>query len=220
MRTKSLCLAAAVLTGGVLAASAQSNVYSLNVVGYVNRPLQGNDQYTLVANPLSAPTNTYAGVLQGLPVGWSVTKWTGSGFGTAVGRVGFGNGWTPSSGSTNSFTPGQAVFIKAAAGAPAITNTFVGEVMIGSFTNSLPTGYSMIGNVIADAGPVNTLGLVPPTGSQILKWKEDGIGGYEPAYGKVSFGVGWTPSVPSIAVGQGFFINASAPYNWVRTYNP
>ncbi|HEU5070554.1 MAG TPA: hypothetical protein VFV96_09105 [Verrucomicrobiae bacterium] len=219
MRTKSLCLAAAALLGGVWVSSAQSNVYSLNIVGYVNRPLQGNGQYSLVSNPLNTTNNTYAGLLQGLPVGWSVTKWTGSGFSPAAGRVGFGNGWTPTTASTNTFNPGEAVFIKSATGGSPYTNTFVGEVMIGSFTNNLPAGFSMIGNPIADAGSVTNLNLIPPTGSQILVWKEDGVGGYT-TYGKVGFGSGWTPSVPSLNVGQGFFINAATPYSWVRSFNP
>jgi hypothetical protein len=219
MRTKSLCLAAAVLTGGVLAASAQSNVYSLNVVGYVNRPIQGNNNFTLIANPLNSPTNTYDGLLKTLlPANWQIQKWTGSGF-AGVTRTSFGTGWSPTAAGTNSFGPGEAVFIKAPAGAPALTNTFIGEVKIGTFTNSLPTGFSMIGNIIADGGSVTNLGLVPPTSSQLLKWKEDGVGGYT-GYTKIAFGSGWSPSIPSIDVGQGFFVNATAPFNWIRTYNP
>lgn len=214
-----MLLAAAALTLGLLSASAQSNVYSVNIVGYVNRPIQGNANYTLIANPLSSPTNTYDGVLKaGLPVGWTVSRWNGAGFNNAT-RTSFGTGWSPTAAGTNSFGPGQAVFILAPSGAAAITNTFVGNVMTGSFTNSLPTGLSMIGNIIADGGSVTNIALVPPSGTTIQKWKEDGVGGYLTST-KTSFGAGWTPSVPSIDVGQGFFINPSAPYNWVRTFNP
>jgi hypothetical protein len=219
MRTKSLCLAAAVLTGGVLAASAQSNVYSLNVVGYVNRPIQGNNNFSLVANPLNSPTNTYEGVLKAaLPSGWQVLRWNGASF-DPVNRVAFGTGWSPSAAGTNSFAPGQAVFIKAPAAVPNITNTFVGDVMIGTFTNSIGTGFTLTGNVIADGGAVTNLSFVPPNGAQVLKWKEDGIGGYTP-YSKVAFGSGWSPSVPTIDVGQGFFINTTTPFLWIRTFNP
>ena len=51
MRTKTLLLSAAALVAGALASQAQSNVYSANVVGYANVVIQGNGQFTLVANP-------------------------------------------------------------------------------------------------------------------------------------------------------------------------
>jgi len=216
MRTKSLLIAAAALTAGLLSAQAQ-NVYSINIVGYVNRPIQGNDQFTLVSNPLSSPTNTYEFLLKGaLPAGWSVLKWNGSGF-NSVSRVAFGTGWLPNTAGTNSFGPGEAVFIKAPPAAAAITNTFVGNVMVGSFTNNIGTGFSLIGNIIADGGAVTNLNFIPPTGTSLLKWKEDGIGGYT-SFSKVTFGSGWLPSVPSVDVGQGFFVNAGTPFQWIRVF--
>jgi hypothetical protein len=210
---------AAVALAGVFTASAQSNVYSLNIVGYVNRPIQGNDNFTLIANPLSAATNTYDGVLKAtLPTGWQIQRWNGSGFLTTT-RTGFGTGWSPTTAGTNSFGPGEAVFVKAPAAAAPLTNTFVGNVMTGSFTNSIGTGFSLVGNIIADGGAVTNLNYIPPTGSQIQRWKEDGIGGYT-TFTKTGFGIGWSPSVPTIDVGQGFFISTTTPFNWVRTFNP
>src|SRR5437867_2257855 len=50
MRTKTLICAAA-LAAGALTSWAQSNVYSLNVVGYVNRSFL-NQNFIFVANPL------------------------------------------------------------------------------------------------------------------------------------------------------------------------
>jgi hypothetical protein len=52
MRTKALLCAAAV-AAGALSAMAQSNVYSLNVVGYVNVPLVGGGAFNMIANPLN-----------------------------------------------------------------------------------------------------------------------------------------------------------------------
>jgi len=213
---KTLVLAAAALSLSLLTASAQ-NVYSVNIVGYVNRPIQGNDNFTLIANPLNSPTNTYEFLLKStLPSGWSVLKWTGSGF-NSVSRVGFGTGWLPSASGTNSFAPGEAVFVKAPPAAAPITNTFVGEVMVGSFTNNIGTGFSLIGNIIADGGSVTNLNFIPPNGTSLLKWKEDGIGGYT-SFSKVGFGSGWLPSIPTIDVAQGFFVNATTPFQWVRVF--
>src|SRR6266481_9690813 len=52
MRTKTLICAAA-LAAGALTSWAQSNVYSLNVVGYVNTTLPGNSAITMIGNPLN-----------------------------------------------------------------------------------------------------------------------------------------------------------------------
>ena len=133
--------------------------------------------------------------------------------------MGFGPGWSPATAGTNSLAPGEAAFIKAPVAAPAVTNTFVGNVKTGSFTNNIGTGFSLIGNVIADGGSVTNLSFVPPTGTQLLKWKEDGIGGYT-TFTKIGFGIGWSPSIPVVDVGQGFFVNAGTPFAWVRTFNP
>ena len=67
MRTKTLVLAVAALTACALTASAQSNVYSLNIVGYVNVVLKGGSSYTLVANPLNAATNDLNTILSPSP---------------------------------------------------------------------------------------------------------------------------------------------------------
>src|ERR1700730_12330845 len=51
MRTKTLVCAAALMAAGVATSMAQSNVYSLNVVGYINITFPAN-KYTLTANQL------------------------------------------------------------------------------------------------------------------------------------------------------------------------
>src|SRR5215472_12747397 len=56
MRTKTL-LCAAALAAGVVSSMAQSNVYSLNVVGYVNVPMKGGINFNLLANPLLNANN-------------------------------------------------------------------------------------------------------------------------------------------------------------------
>ncbi len=70
--------------------------------------------------------------------------------------------------------------------------------------------------MVPDSGAVNTLGLTLPTGSSLQQW-DVSIQDFH-VYNKTGFGIGWSPSVPSIDVGEGFFINANGPYNWVRTF--
>jgi hypothetical protein len=220
MRTKTMLAAAAALAAGLATSMAQSNVYSVNVVGYVNKVLAGNAKYTAVANPLNTTNNTLAGIFGGagvgLPTGSQVLKWSsGAGDFTIYGKVAFGSGWT-GGGATVSINPGEGCLIRTPSGGSNYTNTFVGEVLQGALTNSLATGYQMIGNKVPDSGPVTTLGFAPPNGSQLLKW--DGVAQDWVVYGKVAFGSGWTPSVPSVDVAEGFLVNANAPYNWVRNF--
>lgn len=219
MRTKSLCLAAAALLGGVLVSSAQSNVYSLNIVGYVNVPFAGNSKFTLVANPLNTTNNTLDALIKpSLPVGGKVLKWNGTSF-TSYQRVAFGNGWSPTTGATATLNPGEGAFVQTPAGSLDITNTFVGEVLTGAQTNSYVAGFSLTGNKIADAGLVTDLGLTNvPTNSKILVWNT-GSQSYN-SFQKVVFGSGWSPSVPSISTGQGFFIQAASPFDWTRNFTP
>src|ERR1700691_3524535 len=55
MRTKTLLLTAALVAAGVASSMAQSNVYSLNIVGYVNIPVTKGNLY-LLENPFDTGT--------------------------------------------------------------------------------------------------------------------------------------------------------------------
>jgi hypothetical protein len=64
MKTKTLLIAAAALVAGIVSSEAQ--VYSANIVGYVN--VSGNaNQFALIANPLDNGTNTGNDELSSLP---------------------------------------------------------------------------------------------------------------------------------------------------------
>ncbi len=52
MRTLKALLCLSALAAGIATTVAQSNVYSLNIVGYVNVPVPSG--YSLLANPLKA----------------------------------------------------------------------------------------------------------------------------------------------------------------------
>ncbi len=65
MRTKTLFIVAAALAAGLATSVAQQNVYSQNVVGYVNKVFTGGGNYTAIANPLNTTNNTLAGLLGG-----------------------------------------------------------------------------------------------------------------------------------------------------------
>jgi hypothetical protein len=178
MRTKTL-LGLAVLTAGAVTAVAQSNVYSLNIVGYCNVPAKGGYSYmsnpldngnnnanTLFPNPNPDPSGT-SGQL-GPWDGSSLQEWTGVGFKVSV----FDSltpdtttGFTDVSGSTPVPAPvfgsGKGFLLNNQGGYATNGNqvTFVGNVRgPGTNTMNLPaatTPYAL-GSMLPLAGNVTT----------------------------------------------------------------
>jgi len=225
MRTKTTILSAVAIAAGILSSQAQSNVYSVNIVGYINSPLKGGvvASYTMVNNPLdNKVSNTYSNLFGTLPVNSQVVKWNGASFDISS-RVAFGAGWTPTGAQTNTVVPGQGVFVRLPAGSAGFTNTFIGELTPGSYTNVVLAGYKLVGSAVPIAGTATELGItaaIPaaPAGSQVLKW-DPNTQAYL-TFNRVGFGAGWTPSLPSVGVGEGFFIRnqSGGTINWSQTY--
>ena len=206
MRTKTLLLSAVALAAGALASQAQSNVYSANIVGYVNVPLAANTFY-LAATPMDAGTNDLNTLLGALPNKSSVQIWNGSGF-TPSTKI--STGWSPD------FTvnPGTGYFLSSPS---AVTNPFVGQVVVGpgkSVTNALPAAlFQLVGSPIPFSGTLNdtNFGLAAlPNKSSIQVWNGNG---FTPST-KIS--TGWSPDLPIIP-GQGFFVVSATATNWVQT---
>src|SRR6185369_1568068 len=78
MRTK-LLLGLAVLAAGVATSMAQSNVYSLNIVGYVT--YTNPTGYRIVGNPLNATNNDVSTLFQNPPALLTIFKRNSSGTG-------------------------------------------------------------------------------------------------------------------------------------------
>jgi hypothetical protein len=215
MKNKTLLIAAAALVAGVISSEAQ--VYSANIVGYVNVALPGAAAYSLVATPLDDGNgNQSTNLLAGLPVGSSVTTWNGAGYNPPIALL--AGGWA----GNVSLPPGTAYFVKnGKASSPNYTNVFVGTVgAVGltggsTMTNVLGLGYNLVGSQIAFAGDVTTdpnLNLPAAKGSSITTWAG---AGYNVPVSYVSGA--WAGSVP-ITPGQGFFMYQKFfGTNWVQT---
>ena len=232
MRTKILLASAAALVAGIVASNAQ--VYSANVVGYVNTVLPGNGQYTLICNPLDDGngnhlTNIISAPLPG-GIGQSQVAYYSGGPQTINKTA---SGW----GADHQFPPGTGAGFyvrngKPGGNAPTLTNTFVGTVVVltgGSITNDIPAGYSLNGSAIPYAGNLavsgtsggdanlNYGGVISSVGigknSQIIQW--DTVNQVPDTYNKPASGT-WGVTVP-VAVGQGFWIfNYNADTNVVQ----
>jgi hypothetical protein len=216
MRTKTLVLTA--LLG--LAASpmfAQTNVYSVNAVGYVQVVFQPN-VFTMVGNPLNTTNNSIGSLFTAFPNGTQFYKWNGATYDIAQFLFG---AWDNPQYTLN---PGEGCFIQTKGSAPW-TNTFVGEVLQGNLTNSIPNGFSQRSSMVPQAGDADSLGLSAAlkNGDSILEYNA-GKGSYDIwqyLFGQWSDPVGGS-TPPPMAVAQSVFIGTSAapgPRNWSRSFS-
>ena len=217
MKTKAL-LAAGLLMAATAASSVAQTVYSVNAVGFVNVTCPPG--FTIIANPLSAATNTVQALMpSSLPFLSSVFKFDPiqGGF---VSSVYLNNGnWTA---NNLSLIPGEGFFFKNPA-ATNITLTFVGNVMQGNLTNSLPQGFSLVSSQVPQQGLVSTdLGL--PVAFLDAVFRFNGVG----YVSSVVVNAGNPPTTPptftggepTINVGEGFFVKKqSSAVNWTRVFS-
>jgi hypothetical protein len=220
MKMKTSILTALIALAGSATLMAQTNVYSLNAVGYVNTTIPSG--YSIICNPLVASGVTASNTLSKLfpstiPQGTVVYKFEGGNFQIATYAADdFGNvSWD----FDLSVMPGEGFWVFNPSA--AYTNTFVGEVAQGSgaTTNNIPTGFSLKSSVIPQAGQLDSvLGYVPNQGDVIYFFRSGNFA--ISTYGPDDFGnVSWDfPPVPG--VGEGFWVfNPNAPKNWVRTFS-
>jgi hypothetical protein len=209
MRTKTL-LAAAILAAGIATSMAQSNVYSLNVVGYVNKVYDGaSGGFHLIANPLKATNNTVAALFPNPPFFTYVYKYTAGSYETANGYLG---AWDNPGQTLN---PGDGAFLLIPSG-ENFTNTWVGEVLQGSLTNTLIPGLNLVGTKVPQAGGITAVhNLQPQFFDYVYQYQNHA---YLTANGYLG---AWDFGEPNVGVAEGFwYLNAQAGDNvWVRNFS-
>jgi hypothetical protein len=174
-------------------------VYSLNVVGYVNRLMQTGTN--LVANPLDTFDNTITNVLWNCPDGTVIYDSFG-GSSECYGGV-----WAPANLSLN---PGDGAILVNPSG-PFVA-TFVGQVMQGTLVNPLPA-QPMLKSSMA---PVAGLWDFPAQeGDQIQTWD---VTNQTFVIHKFLDGA-WTDTPPTVQPGEAFWVMVSAATNWVQNFN-
>jgi len=203
MRTKTL-LAAAILAAGIATSMAQSNVYSLNVVGYVNKAY--GPGYHIIANPLQATNNSIANILPSPPLFSVCYKFVGGAF---VPNNYLG-AWTDTGMQLN---PGEGAFLYIPSG--TYSNTYVGEVLQGSLTNDLAAGYNLVGTKVPQAGGITSVhNLQPALFDVTYLWNDPGQ-----SYDPYNYLGAWAPSEPSAVVAEGFFYYSGGANSWVRNFS-
>lgn len=204
MRTKLTFLAAAALAAGLATSQAQSNVYSVNIVGYINVPL--TTQKALLENPLDNGTNTITSIDNGsIPNASSVSIWNGTGF---TGSSKAKGSWS----SNVSIPPGAGFFVTPFS---ACTVTFIGQAPA-SNSYALGTTKSLVGAVIPIAGVLTdsganslNLGVALPNASSISTWNGTGFNGATKAKGS------WSSNL-SVPVANGFFVTPFSAATWTQ----
>lgn len=198
------------IAAGVASSMAQSsNIYSVNIVGYVNVPLAANVN-TLLANPLDNGTNDLAGIGATLPNKTAVSAWTGSGFQTTTKSS---TGW----GTNLSIPAGRGFFVKSPT---ATTLTFIGQAASTNYRAMAANVNTLIGNMIpftgniTDAGPgtVN-LGGTLPNKSTVQMWTGSGY----LTVTKTAGSWGTNQPVLNFDAAKGFFVKPAAAITWFQT---
>lgn len=212
MRTKTVLCAAALAAGIATSAVAQSNVYSLNVVGYYNVSVAAN-QTVLVGNQLNTTNNNLPGVIPAPPPGSQFQYFTGGGL-TAYVFDDVDLQWEPDATGVN-LSPGHGGYFKSPV---ATTVTFVGEVKQGSLTNTFTKNQYV---VLASQVPIGT-NLV---GMQLSGEPGDQIQTYNNGFSAFVFDdvdLQWepgNPGGPTIPVGGAFFYRkAGNSTTWVQNF--
>jgi hypothetical protein len=200
MRTKALVFTALL---SAASAFAQSNVYSVNVVGYTT--ITAPPGFSIIANQLDA-TNTVGALIPTPPDGTILYKYT-----TAFVGNSYFFGWSDPEMTLN---PGEAAFFYNPL-QTAYTMTFAGEVRQGNLTNDVPSGFSLLSSIVPQSGAVDAdLGLPVGDGDIVYFYRGGQFVGY-------SYFFGWPDPAnpPAPAVGEGFMLyRAGASTEWTRNF--
>jgi len=199
-----------------------AQVYSLNVVGYVNVAYNDAGNFYLSSVPVNSTKNTLKELLPTCPDGTIVGTWNAVAQdfdGTFPFYSTSDNTWHPNS----VLRSGQGFFVAPAA---SFTNTYVGEVKQGSVTNAILGGgnFDCIGSSVPlGGGFTNVLDQYPALDGDVVGiWSEPAqdFAGTFPFYSTSDNK--WHPDFPSVNfnVADGFFLARSGgPLNYVRTFS-
>ena len=258
---KTLLIAAAALAAGVI--STQAQVYSQNIVGYINTVVPAGG-YNLVANQLvngsdvnhtnnnintafsgllsdpNAINNTVLFLWNG--AGYNVYQYfTGSDADNNFFTSGSVNGFYDAGGTlqTASFNQGAGSFLYNPSGV-IVTNTFVGNVPVGTNVLVINSGYNLFSIVEPistnlESSVVGFPGTSDPNAINndvLFKWNGSGYNVYQYFTGSDAdsnfftsgsvngfYDAGGTLQNSAPLVGQGFFIlHTGSSVNWTNTF--
>ena len=204
MKTKSLLLLAVAASIGATSAFA---AVSSNIVGYTKLSLKKG--FNLVGNTLDNKAGNKATVvLADVPENTAVFSWNGKGFNELDLVDKASATWV---GTDFALNPGVSLFVQVPADASI---TLVGEVLTGQQDIALVKGNNFVASKIPQTGAIDTaLGFAPLDNDAVFQW--NGKAYVESDY---VLGVGFIPSTPSLAVGEGVVVQTSKASTWSRNF--
>jgi hypothetical protein len=233
MRTKALICAAALLAAGAATSMAQ-NVYSLNVVGYVQLSLTNG--FNMVANQMdldgTGMNNTIQSVLgTNVPSGTKVFAFnpaTQTYYSTAtlIGTL-----WTAGAAVAPGLQPGSGVWVQigGANGTPTpLTVTLVGNVRQGNNAFSIVGGSPKKFQIMSLVPPISTAietgtfstgqpaGYPTAIGDSVYLWNAVAKS-YGSTRTKISASI-WSGGEPVPAIGQGFWLASVSNKTWNQNF--
>jgi hypothetical protein len=218
MRTKTLLLSVALGAASIAAAMAQTTpVYSVNIVGYVNKQIPAG--YSLIANPLKSGNNTLPVILPTAPDGASVYKWDVANQNFKNGINYFLGAWDDS--PDNVLIPGDGAFIyiDPSSYPTGATLTFVGEVPTGTLTQHIPLKYSVQANQVPQVVDLTTVGFPATDGDSLYFWDSAN----QKYFNGNNYFLGAWDSAPMSEIAGAFFVYkdpaGSQAQVWTRTFN-
>jgi hypothetical protein len=207
MRTKALFVAAAFGAAGLVSSMAQ--VYSVNVVGYVNTTLVPG--FSLISNPLDAASNSVADLMP--PVdNLTVYKFTDGAYQIAS----YFEALEDWDGQLFDINPGEGAFVLNPTAEP-VPVTFVGEITEGNKSIAIPAGFSIRSSIVPQTGALGELAWPLADNDQVFKFNRANQA-YE-IYAYFEALEDWDPSEPVIEVGEAFFVNKPAAATWSRNFS-
>jgi hypothetical protein len=214
MRTLKALVCVAALATGLATAMAQSNVYSLNVVGYYNVTVPASGLFC-VANQLNTTNNYLQALIPVAPGGSTFYKYNGGYNGTSYDDL--SGAWDSSSFTMN---VGEAGMMLNGDTANPWVITFVGEVLQGQLANDIPALNSIRASMVPQQGTITGDLGVPAAGGDTVFIYNGGYAGnsFDDLSGT------WDsadPGGPIVKVGQGFFYKrdvANPSTAWVRNF--
>jgi len=227
MRTKAL-VGLAVLAAGAVTCVAQNNVYSLNIVGYVNVPVEAQKFY-LLENPLTKANSGGNNITNLVPTlnntfDGSIIYTFESGKLSVAATYVADYGWYSDIPAQADLPPGKGFYLYPTA---AGTVTFVGEVVLGS-TNVLTGGnnFNLVGSPYPAAMSLKALGLTGQDGDIVYRYSTA-----KNSLSPVTFvaDYGWYDDAavnggpvegPALNVAEGiFYYNTKADFQWKQSFS-
>jgi hypothetical protein len=217
MRAKTLLLTAALSAAGMISAVAADNVYSVNVVGYINVGLASG--YTMIANQLDdGKGNKVVALLPTPPEDTWIYKYNPASGGYDI--LHFIDAAWEGDNLDLTLAPGEGVFAYVNT---AATFTFVGEVKQSQggapLTVSLPQGYAVASSIVPQAGKLQTDLKYAPAEDDWIYQFDPATGGYKVNH---FIDAAWegdnNGDEPSIKVGESFFVFGAAAKQWSRVF--